>query len=266
MIDVHFIPVENWGIHSILFNIMGMPISAYTFFVMLGVLVGLAVYYYEAKKYNQFGANSFNIILGALIGGTIGAKILDWAIEYKYFFQNIFSTDVIFYGRTIVGGLIGGTIGVNIVKKILGTKEKKGNFFAPAIAIGVAIGRLGCFFVGCCYGKATSLPWGVNFGDGILRHPTQLYESLFMFGMFFYLLSVRDKDKNPGRLFKILMVLYFTFRFFIEFIRVNNVVLFGLTAFQIISLFVIIYLTRNDTKNLYLILKNKILYGRKQNH
>ena len=139
-------------------------------------------------------------------------------------------------------GLIGGTIGVVITKKMLGMEnQKRGNLFAPAIAIGVAIGRLGCFFRGCCFGKETSLPWGINFGDGILRHPTQIYEAIFMLGMFFYLKWKSKQNTAPGSLFRILIVSYFTFRFFIEFLRVEPVAFLGLTWFQIISLGVLAY-------------------------
>jgi phosphatidylglycerol:prolipoprotein diacylglycerol transferase len=115
------------------------------------------------------------------------------------------------------------------------------NLFAPAIAIGVAIGRLGCFFRGCCFGKETNLPWAVNFGDGILRHPTQIYESLFMLGMFFYLIWKRKQNPAPGSMFRTLIISYFGFRFLIEFIRVEPIFFIGLSWFQLISLGVLAY-------------------------
>ena len=245
MVDSHFHP-ENWGIQPTLFQIGDFSIPSYSFFVLLGLLVGFIVYLYEARKQNKLNENNFLIVIGAITGGIIGAKILHWIIDYKYIISNLSNLEILLSGRTIIGGLIGGTIGAIITRKILGIKERKGNLFAPAIALGVAIGRLGCFFRGCCYGKATSLPWGVDFGDGILRHPTQIYESLFMLIMFFYLQKVKNKENiKPGQLFELLMIFYFIFRFFIEFIRVENVVLLGLTSFQIISICAIIYLTRS---------------------
>jgi phosphatidylglycerol:prolipoprotein diacylglycerol transferase len=114
--------------------------------------------------------------------------------------------------------------------------------FAPAIALGVAIGRIGCFLRGCCFGKETSLPGGVDFGDGILRHPTQLWESIFMFLLFGFLMWKRTKNPKPGELFRILGISYFGFRFLIEFIRVEKIAFFGLTWFQIICLLALIYL------------------------
>jgi prolipoprotein diacylglyceryltransferase len=85
----------------------------------------------------------------------------------------------------------------------------------------------------------------VNFGDNVPRHPTQLYESAFMLLMFVYMEKVKNRaDLAPGRLFDVLMTSYFTFRFFIEFIRVEKTAFWGLTVFQLISLAVIIYLNR----------------------
>jgi prolipoprotein diacylglyceryl transferase len=133
------------------------------------------------------------------------------------------------------------------------------NVAAVGLPLGQAIGRLGNWFNQELYGLPTNLPWGVNFGDGILRHPTEIYESLFMLVMFIYLEKIKNReDIKPGQLLKILMVYYFAFRFFIEFIRVQDVVLFGLTGFQIVSLLAIIYLIRDNLKNLLLKIKTKL--------
>ena len=264
MVDSHSIPIGEWGIQPILFYIGNFGIPAYSFFVSLGLIVGLIVYFYESKKQHKQSQNGFYIVVGALLGGAIGAKVLEFAINFNYFAQNINNLSALMSGRTIVGGLIGGMVGAMLTKKYLGSKEKRGNLFAPAVAIGVAIGRLGCFFVGCCYGQPTNLPWGVDFGDHILRHPTQIYESLFMLGMFIYLVKIKNRpDIRPGQLFKLLMVSYFTFRFFIEFIRVEPVVFIGLTVFQLISAGVIVYLLRGNIKEVISKIKDKINANKK---
>jgi phosphatidylglycerol:prolipoprotein diacylglycerol transferase len=258
MIDLHSHPA-SWGIRPILFHIGSVEVSSYAFFVASGLVVGLGVYFYEAKRQHRMNENGFMIAFGALMGGTIGAKLLVWAMNYQYLISRFPQWETLLSGRSIVGGLIGGSIGAIVTKRILKIKEKRGNLFAPAIALGVAIGRLGCFFQGCCYGKPTSLPWGVDFGDGIMRHPTQLYESLFMLVMFVYLQRMKDDPRiQPGQLFKRLMISYFIFRFFIEFIRVEGEFIFGFSVFQVIAIGVIMYVLRSDIKKVIILFR---MYG-----
>lgn len=247
MIDEHILP-ENitWGINPILFHIGSFKIPSYSFFVLLALIIGILAYFFEAKKHKTLGEKTFYILMAALVGGILGAKIPIWVMNYKLILSNPFNLGLILSGRTIIGGLIGGTLGVVIIKKIMGIKEKKGNLFAPAIAIGVAIGRIGCFLRGCCFGLPTNLPWGIDFGDGIIRHPTQIYESVFMLGMFFYLNHKKNKNPKPGELFKILMICYFTFRFFIEFIRAEKAFFLGIEVFQLVSLLAILYFAKDD--------------------
>jgi len=242
MIDAHVHP-ENWGIMPVLFRIGNTEISSYSFFVLLGLLVGIVVYIFESQRKKVMNENGFLIAIGSFVGGVLGAKILQWSIDYEYFFEHFSNPEDLLSGRTIVGGLLGGTLGAILTKRILRIRERRGNLFAPGIALGVAIGRLGCFLEGCCYGKPTILPWGVDFGDGVLRHPTQIYESIFMLGMFWYLQTIKDnKEIQPGQLFSRLMISYFTFRFFVEFLRVERVAFWGLSVFQIIALGVVIFL------------------------
>lgn len=240
MIDSHLHP-ETWGVMPVLFSFGSFKIPAYEFFVLLGLIVGLGIYFYESKNQKRFGKSTIWLLVAALVGGVLGAKIPIWIWNYKLIISTFPDLSVILSGRTITGGLIGGFIGVVLAKKYFGIKERRGNIFAPAIALGVAIGRIGCFLRGCCFGKETALAWAVDFGDGIMRHPTQIYESIFMLGLFFYLIWKKKKNPKPGQLFDILMISYFTFRFFIEFIRVEPVAFLGLTWFQLVSVVVVGY-------------------------
>ncbi|MFA6088408.1 MAG: prolipoprotein diacylglyceryl transferase family protein [Candidatus Woesearchaeota archaeon] len=247
MLDFHTHPA-NWGIKPVLFNIGNVPVTSYAFFVILGLIAGLLVYYYLAKKEKLHSENSFYVLVAGLCGGILGAKIPIWILNFPLLLQTN-NVALFLSGRTIIGGLIGGTIAVIIVKKVLKINQKLGNLFAPAIALGVAIGRIGCFFAGCCYGTPTTLPWGVDFGDGLLRHPTQIYESIFMFGMFIFLIikqnkntkQKKSKEIKPGYLFYILMNFYFVFRFFEEFIR-DNPRYFYLTLFQYLSIAALLFI------------------------
>jgi phosphatidylglycerol:prolipoprotein diacylglycerol transferase len=251
----------NWGIKPVLFHLGGIPVPSYTIFVTLGVLTGILVYYFEARKQKQLNEHSFLIAFGAMAGAAVGAKILEITINIDHINTAGSLTTFLFSGRTIIGGLLGGIIGSGITKKILGIKTKKGNLFAPAVALGVAVGRIGCFMEGCCYGKPSEIFCAVDFGDGITRHPTQLYESAFMLMMFFILKYGLKKDVKPGFLFKFLMIAYFIFRFFMEFIRTELVAFRGLTFFQIISIFVLIYLFFDEIK----LLLNRIIQNGKRN-
>jgi phosphatidylglycerol---prolipoprotein diacylglyceryl transferase len=252
MLDEHIVPA-GWGIKPVLFSVAGTDIPAYGFFVGLALAAGVLVYWRETKRSRQNNENGFYLAVAGLLGGAVGAKLLEWIINYRFIAAHFSDPRIFLYGRTIVGGLIGGMVAVMAVKWKMGIRARLGNAFAPAIALGVAIGRIGCFLAGCCYGKPTNMGWGVNFGDGVLRYPTQLFESVFMLGMFFWLRRrAKDPAVKPGQLFGELMLAYFSFRFLLEFIKDEPIMFLGLTIFQYISIVVIIYL---------MFVKEKLLAG-----
>jgi len=235
MIDPH-IKYTNFGIMPTIF---GVP--SYTIFVGLGLIAGIIYYLADAKKRNAKSEGVIEIVSAGLIFGVIGSKI-------PLLIEGADIATVIF-GKSILGGLIGGMLGVMLIKRILKIKTKMGNIIAPSVALGMSIGRLGCFFNGCCFGKPSS--WGVDFGDGLLRYPTQLFEVGFHLTAFFLLHNLKFKVKKPGILFKYYVLSYFVFRFFIEFIRENPVYYFGLTLYQLICIAGIIFVASN------MIIKNK---------
>jgi len=120
------------------------------------------------------------------------------------------------------------------VKRRLNIQARFGNILAPAVALGLATGRMGCFLSGCCYGTPTVLPLGVDFGDGVPRHPTQLYEIVFCL-LAFAVIRRKLPTARPGTLMTGFLTAYFVFRFFEEFLRAGEV-RFGLTTFQWICL------------------------------
>ena len=208
----------------------------YSILNTLAYLVAGLFYYSEAKRKNYPMDTLAFIALGALTGALIGSKLGSALFVYRDFFiQNpsyLLMPQV--GGKTIVGGLIGGYVGVVITKRIFKFSRSTGDLFAPGLALGVAIGRIGCFLNGCCYGTPTMLPWAVAF-KGVLRHPTQIYESIFGLALFFVLWRVRDKVTREGDLFKIFLLAYVSFRFFIEFLRADVVAgAFHLSLAQII--------------------------------
>src|SRR5207247_4937631 len=119
------------------------------------------------------------IIVGAIIGAAAGSKLLALAENFHELWPHRADPRAWLAGKTIVGGLLGGWIGVEIVKNRLGITRSTGDLFVFPLIFGMAVGRIGCFLTGLedhTHGVATSLPWGVDFGDGVRRHPTQLYE------------------------------------------------------------------------------------------
>lgn len=179
------------------------------------------------------GWDRLGIGLGAFCGAMIGAKLpfvlADW--EELRSGMSWFGD-----GKTIMTGLVGGYFGVEIAKWALDVHVKTGDTFAVPVAVAIAIGRLACFTGGCCYGTACGLPWGVDFGDGVRRHPTQIYESLFHLTAALWLTWLKHRGFFRGQLIKLYFLSYFAYRFLTEFIRPEREFWLGMTAYQITAL------------------------------
>jgi prolipoprotein diacylglyceryltransferase len=162
------------------------------------------------------------VIAAAAIGGVIGSRLLylleDPARTAARWTDPSFLTG----GKTIVGGLIGGLIAVEWVKRRIGISLPTGDLLTIPLTAGIAIGRIGCFLSGLedhAYGTPTTLPWGVDFGDGVARHPTQLYEVLFLAGLGMAIVALRRRRHELGDQFKAFMVAYLSWRFAIDFLK-----------------------------------------------
>lgn len=174
--------------------------------------------------------------LSAFVGGVLGAKLpfvltrgVDW------FSGVVWLAD----GKTLTTGLIGAYIGVELAKLALSVKVKTGDAFALPLALALAVGRWGCFFNGCCHGVPTDLPLGVDFGDGVRRHPTQVYESLFHLTMFFVLILMIRRNWLRDQRLKFYLIAYGVYRFLTEFIRPEEVYAIGLTYYQWVVTFMV---------------------------
>lgn len=216
-------------------------ISYYSIFVSLGILAGILYYLMDAKQRNVNKEGTITIVSAGLIFGFIGAKI-------PLLFEN-HDIMVLLTGKSIVGGLLGGMLGVVCVKKAFKIKLKLGNIIAPSVALGMAIGRIGCFLNGCCFGIASS--WGFDFGDGQLRLPTQLFEVAFHTIAFVILNYYKDKVATKGILFKIYVLIYFIFRFLIEFIRENPKIWLDMSIYQIICVLGALFMAVKIKESVY---------------
>jgi len=191
---------------------------------------------------------SFAVVVGALIGGAVGNKMVFWVDSPEIWNGSVAGWDILLGGQSVVGGLLGGWIGVEIGKRISGISARTGDDYVLPILSGLVIGRIGCFLAGLndgTYGVPTVLPWGVDFGDGIPRHPTQLYECLL--ALLVLVTWPRWKGvfaHTPGLAFRSLMVGYLLWRLSIDWLKpVSHAYILGLSGIQvtcIVAFFVII--------------------------
>lgn len=189
----------------------------------------------------------WSVIAAAVAGAAIGSKALYWFENPYLLAANWNNPAYLMGGKTIVGGLMGGLIAVEMVKRLEGETRSTGDLFAAPLALGLAIGRIGCFLAGLpddTYGKATSMPWGVNFGDGIPRHPTQLYELVFAAILCLFLWRILGRPHRSGDVFKCFMVVYCGWRVGIDYLK-PEARIFGLSSIQWACVAVLLYYARD---------------------
>jgi phosphatidylglycerol:prolipoprotein diacylglycerol transferase len=172
------------------------------------------------------------LALAGFIGGAMGAKLPFLGAGGGDWLAGVWLRD----GKTIMTGLVGAYLGVELAKVALGIRFKTGDAFALPLALALAVGRWGCFFNGCCYGLPTKAPWGIDFGDGIQRHPTQIYESLFHLGMALVLCRLVRRDVWTNHRLQFYLVTYCAYRFLSEWIRPEPAMLARLTLYQLIAI------------------------------
>jgi prolipoprotein diacylglyceryltransferase len=180
------------------------------------------------------------LTLAGFIGGALGGK-LPFALSSAA--GPLTWTAWLSDGKTITAALAGAYLGVELAKWLLDVTVKTGDGYAIPVALALAVGRLGCFFNGCCYGVPTTLPWGVDFGDGVGRHPTQLYESLFHLGMAGVLWALWGSERFRYQLLKLYLIAYGVYRFLTEVIRPEPQDWWGLTFYQVVSILLVVGLS-----------------------
>jgi len=242
-----------------LFHIGSFNVPTYGFLVALGVLIGLWISVRNSQKQGIDPDHAWNLGILVVLCGILGAKILyiinDWS-TYAAHPGEIFSLSTLQAGGVFSGGLIAALLAAAwYIRKhhmpALGTCDA----FAPGLALGHAIGRIGCFSAGCCYGKPTTHWWGVTFTNPLAAElvgtplnqklqPTQLFESAVELANFFLLTWMLKRKKFEGQVFGAYLVLYGVARYFLEFIRDDpgRGSVFGgiMSGTQLISIFLVI--------------------------
>jgi prolipoprotein diacylglyceryltransferase len=173
-----------------------------------------------------------------LVGSGTGAYIFGTA--------NLWLSGVPGIGRSIEGAVAGGIVAIELYKRAAGIRTRTGARFALPLAVGIAVGRIGCYLAGLddfTYGSPTALPWGHDFGDGLARHPVQLYESAAMAAFaVFYVAAVRRRDQfviDNG--FYLAVGYYGAQRFVWEFFKPYGSLIGPFTLFHVLSAAVLAY-------------------------
>ena len=150
-------------------------------FEAMALFGGAQLFYFlrrQQKLPSAFHGRQFGVVCGCLLGAAIGNKAVFWA-EMPHLLAQAEGWRLLVAGQSMVGGLLGGLIGTEVAKKALRVPGSTGDHYVLPVLFGLAIGRVGCFLAGLndgTFGLPTHLPLGIDFGDGIPRHPTQLYE------------------------------------------------------------------------------------------
>lgn len=211
----------------------------------LAYFIGFRVYLYTRNKERIPIDKALWVVVGATLGAALGSKLLYWLEDPGKTLENWNNLIYLIEGKTIVGGLLGGLIGVETAKKWIGWTRSTGDDFVLPLIVGMMIGRIGCFLTGLddhTYGVATTWMTGVDFGDGIKRHPTQLYEIFFLGMLIFVLFQIKRKQTGwEGLLFQLFMLSYLSFRLLIDFIKPTPHPYWILNNIQLASLLGIAY-------------------------
>ena len=228
--------------------IAGYKINVHLILEYLAFFIAFRYYLFLRKRIKDTiqTTNRLSIILGASLGGFLGSRIIAILENPLIHFDSAVLITLL-NSKTIMGGLFGGLLGVELAKKIINEKQSSGDLFVFPIILGIFIGRIGCFLSGInefTYGKVTTFFMGMNLGDGLKRHPIALYELLVLVVLFFFLWKLRLTNLKQGVLFQYFMIYYFTFRFFIEFLKPNLFFTLGLSSIQILCVICLLYYSK----------------------
>ncbi len=220
------------------------PVTLYVWGLLLG-LAFLISYWFGLKEVKKRGIDQEKylwLVIYILIGSLLGAR-LGYVLQFpqEYFFNLLKILNFGTGGLTFYGGLFGGLMaGWLYLRKNKLDFWQIADILAPAIALGIFIGRIGCFLIHDHQGIITNLPWALEWPDGTMRHPVAAYLSLNGLLMFTVLYSLRSRFKKPGQLFILFLIWYGLSRFVLDFVRLGDPQYFGLFINQWVSLIVLL--------------------------
>jgi prolipoprotein diacylglyceryltransferase len=243
--------------YPVLLRFGGVTVGTHEAFVALGVLAAVLVVVVESRRRAMWSEEMLVAVAGGLVGGGIGMHSSAWLRSPQEALSTPFMEVWQYGAKSVLAGLVGAYLGVVVAKRLVRYRERTGDVFAPAVALGMAVGRVGCLLTEPP-GRPTALPWGIVLSPeqaaaipgctqciaGVPLHPSFGYEIAFHLLAFVLLLRLRDRlVVAPGSLLTVYLAMYAAFRFGIEFTRDNEAVLAGLTRGQWFLLAVVPVLT-----------------------
>ena len=222
------------------------PLPTHAVFVGLGVLVAAGVFVAEARRRGHTDERIVYVVLGALVGGAVFMRLGTWGQHLDPRENLSLGAQWLNGNRSILGGLVGAWLGVHVAKRVVGYRARTGDLFAPAVALGMVVGRVGCLLTerpgtptGSGYGITLNEAAATRLGAaaGVALHPSFGYEITFhaaAFAMIWFWL--RHRPLPPGETFVLYVAAYGLFRFAVEFVRGNEVVWEGMTRPQLFLL------------------------------
>jgi prolipoprotein diacylglyceryltransferase len=257
-------------------DLWGQRVHPHVLFELLAYFAGFRLYLYQRRRFGDAIPTPLRwaALAAAVAGAAIGSKIAFLLEDPRFTLHHINDFDYLIGGKTIVGALVFGLAAVEIAKHFIGLKQSTGDLYAIPIAAGIAIGRVGCFLTGLSdntYGTPSRLPWAVDFGDGVRRHPTQIYEIVFLLVLIPVLYQVarsiwksssldgaspatntatteslmRRPRFQSGDVFKFFMVGYLLFRLLCDFIKPYPRIFLGLGGIQWVCVLIVVYYFRD---------------------
>ena len=232
----------------ILFQVGPFTLYTHDVFTVVGILAGLTLYYRALRRDRVLDGRIVLISLAAITGGAIGARLItSWEVIDDVQAANLPLTYVITHGpRSIIGGLAGGYLAIVLSKRALGYTLSTGDYYAAAIPLALAIGRVGCFLSELPLGTPTDLPWGMTVSPEAAAafprcpgctgpmHPSMLYEVGFNLAAFCLIFTRGPLLPIRGDTLKAYLLVYGLFRFGVEFVRGNEPQALGLTGPQLV--------------------------------
>ncbi|MCK5451171.1 MAG: prolipoprotein diacylglyceryl transferase [Candidatus Omnitrophica bacterium] len=226
--------------HRILFQIGPITLYSYGLCIAIGFLISAVLILKDSEKFDIPKGDMLDVLIAVLVGGLIGGRLLFVLINWKIYLADPLRVLMVYEGGLAFQGafLMAVFTGAVFAKRRQMSFFKGADLIAPYIAFGQAVGRIGCFLNGCCYGKISTGKLTVVFPhETVARIPVQLYTSFALFLLFIALSAGRKKQYFDGQIFALYLILYSLLRFFIDFLRGDNpLVLAGLKLSQVIGI------------------------------